>query len=131
MDFGEHAGRFVACVAVPADHAGKQIVVRADRPDGPVIARLTVHSTGGWGKLEVQAALLSPIRGTHDLYLSFTGSGVANLYWMQFAPPGAPTEPLQAGASSQPSADVAGRLGGSGAGQAAVAPGRAATQSAP
>lgn len=86
VDLGQGAGNFLACLAVPADHAGKQIVVRADRPDGPVVARLTVHSTGGWGNLQVQSTPLNPIHGTHDVYLSFTGSGVANLYWMRFAP---------------------------------------------
>lgn len=86
VDFGDHADTFLACLAVPADHAGKQIVVHADRPDGPVIARLTITSTGGWGNLQSEGTQLSPIHGTHDVYLSFTGSGVANLYWMRFGP---------------------------------------------
>lgn len=84
VDFGSDAAFFQACLAVPADRAGKQIVVRIDAGDGPVVARLTVQSTGGWGNLAVQSAPLSPVHGKHDVYLSFTGSGVANLYWMCF-----------------------------------------------
>ena len=87
VDFGDNAASFRACLAVPADHAGKQIVVRTDAPDGPVAARLTVQSTGGWGHLAVQSTRLSSVHGKHDVYLSFTGSGVANLYWLCFPAP--------------------------------------------
>lgn len=110
VDFGQGGGVFLACIAVPADHAGKQIVVRADRQDGPVIARLTVRSTGGWGKLEVQSTPLNPIQGTHDVYLSFTGSGVANLYWMRFAPAAVPSEGGKS-VGIQPFLDIIPRLG--------------------
>jgi len=87
VDFGDNAASFRACLAVPADHAGKQIVVRTDAADGPVAARLTVQSTGGWGHLAVQSTRLSSVHGKHDVYLSFTGSGVANLYWFCFPAP--------------------------------------------
>lgn len=105
VDFGRGAAAFLACVAVPADHAGHQIVVRTDRPDGPVIARLTVESTGGWGSLKVQSTPLKPVHGTHDVYLSFNGSGVANLYWIQFAPSETSDETEQ-NAATQPGSDA-------------------------
>jgi len=86
VDFGNDAGRLRASLAVPADHAGKQIIARIDKPNGSVIARLTVKSTGGWGKIEAEDAPLQPVNGVHDVYLSFNGSGVANLYWIKIVP---------------------------------------------
>ena len=86
VDFGQNSGRLQALLAVPADHAGKQIIVRVDKRNGPVLARLTVKSTGGWGHVQVQETPLAAVTGVHDIYLSFTGSGVANLYWLCFVP---------------------------------------------
>ena len=91
VDFGSGAATFTASVAVPAENAGKDIVVRVDNPHGPEIARLTVKSTGGWGKLQAQETQVSAVTGVHDVFLTFTGSGVANLYWIRFGMPQAAT----------------------------------------
>jgi RNA polymerase sigma factor (sigma-70 family) len=99
VDFGDKSCFFVTRLAVPADLAGKQIVVHIDRADGPVVCRLTVQSTGGWGHVVTQSAPLNPVQGVHDVYLGFTGSGVANLYQLQFTdalPQAAPTTRLAA-----------------------------------
>ena len=84
VDFASGAATFTASVAVPAENAGKDIVVRLDNVHGPEIARLTVKSTGGWGNLQSQEAPLTAVTGVHDVFLTFTGSGVANLYWIRF-----------------------------------------------
>lgn len=106
VDFGSDAAWFLALVAVPADHAGKDIVVHLDQRNGPVIARLKVAATGGWGAVVEQATRIDPVTGVHDIYLGFTGNGVANLYSLRFASDAA-LRPVQP--TSRPATEPASR----------------------
>lgn len=97
VDFGAGATLFQANLAVPADFAGKQIEIRIDRLDGPLLGALTTQATGGWERYTVQRINITPVSGVHDLYLIFRGGdGVANLDWVHFAPITAPAAPPQA-----------------------------------
>jgi RNA polymerase sigma factor (sigma-70 family) len=103
VDFGDGtpeagAARFVVYIAVPASNEGGEVAVHLDKPDGPVISRLRVAATGGWGKSAIQSAPVESAAGLHDVYLSFSGSGVGNLFWAMFV---GLTQP-------QPSDDVGG-----------------------
>jgi RNA polymerase sigma factor (sigma-70 family) len=92
VDFGDgnpntSAANLVTCVAVPASNAGGEICARLDKSDGPVISRLKVASTGGWGKVSFQHAPVEKVVGLHDVYFTFSGSGVGNVFWEMFVPP--------------------------------------------
>jgi RNA polymerase sigma factor (sigma-70 family) len=92
VDFGQggeqRATEFVARVSAdpPADGEPRSILVRIERPDGPVIATLAVTPTGGAGKWSTQtAAMTAALSGIHDVYLTFGGGkDVANLDWFKF-----------------------------------------------
>lgn len=88
VDFGNgDATRFVARVGVPAEHAGGQIAVRIGSTSGPLVATLTVASTGGFMSLtEQSAAMTATFSGLQDVYLVFeNGWGVGYLDWFKFA----------------------------------------------
>jgi len=78
-----------AMVAVPEKYVGNTIEVRQDGLEGPVLARLTVRSTGGhiWRPQSVRTAALAG--GVHDLFLRFSGGGW-NLDTFNFAPAARP-----------------------------------------
>jgi hypothetical protein len=80
---------FTAFVASPAQYAGNTIEVRQDSLEGPVLARLTVRSTGGhiWRPQSVRTT--THPGGIHDLFLRFSGGGW-NLDTFNFAPASRP-----------------------------------------
>jgi hypothetical protein len=89
LDFGNgspgiSAVQFAVCIAVPASNAGGEIRAHLDSPTGPVVSKLKIMSTGGWGKTAIQSAPVESVTGVHDVYLTFWGSGVGNLFWAQF-----------------------------------------------
>ena len=56
--------------------AGGTIGVRTGSPTGPLLGSVAVPNTGGWSTYaDVSAALTNVPSGTHNLYLTFTGSG--------------------------------------------------------
>ena len=71
VDFTQTAPtRFVARAA--ADNvAGGEIEVRVDSLTGPLIGTCAITSTGGWNTFAEFTATLSPMTGTHDIYLVF------------------------------------------------------------
>lgn len=67
---------FTAMVACPDKYAGNTMDVRLDRLDGPVLAKLTVKSTGSHGDWHTQSAPTLPHSGgIHDVFLRFSGGG--------------------------------------------------------
>ena len=85
VDFGPGANWFSASVTVSDNLAGNTIEVRLRDPRGPILAALTVESTGGWGNFTSQVAPMTPISGVHDIYLTFSGgNSVADLAWFKF-----------------------------------------------
>jgi hypothetical protein len=74
IDFGaKGAAKFFASVAATAD--GNAIELRIDDPASEAIATLKVKPTGALDKWESQSAAVPGVKGIHDLYLKFTGSG--------------------------------------------------------
>jgi arabinoxylan arabinofuranohydrolase len=85
VDFGSKgATNFLANVA--ATTAGSTIALRLDSETGVTIGTLKVNSTGDLDKWETQSCKITGVRGVHDLYLKFFGSGtpVMNVDWWKF-----------------------------------------------
>jgi hypothetical protein len=84
----KRATSFVARLAAeePADGEPRSILVRIERPDGPVIATLPVRPTGGPTAWAAQTTpLTTAVSGVHDVYLTFGGGkDVARLDWFKF-----------------------------------------------
>jgi arabinoxylan arabinofuranohydrolase len=73
-DFGEKGtSKFLARIAATVE--GNSIELRIDSLTANVIATLKVKSTGALDKWELQPATVTGVKGIHDLYLKFTGSG--------------------------------------------------------
>ncbi len=60
-------------MAATAD--GNAIELRIDSPTSDAIGTLNVKPTGALEKWEAQSTAVSGVKGIHDLYLKFTGSG--------------------------------------------------------
>ena len=77
VDFGESGAQsFVARIA--SEHGGT-LIVRTDTPSGRIHARLSVPSTDGeWVDLPID--LISSIKGVHDIYFMFRGTGSDQLF---------------------------------------------------
>jgi len=91
VDFGQRPAAVDVSCGVRKQYAGHMIQFRIDKFDGPVIAELKVRDTGDFTQFETQRTAVKPVSGTHDLYLTFTGNGVANIEWFQFSKDGAPS----------------------------------------
>jgi aryl-phospho-beta-D-glucosidase BglC (GH1 family) len=88
IEFTPDRNILVANLAVGNTDAGRQIEIRLDQVTGTVIGTLTVAGTGGWWTFVEQGVVISPTTGTHDVYLTFAGSGgVANIDWFAFKMP--------------------------------------------
>lgn len=72
-DFGSaNPGFFGASVASAL--RGGRIEVRADAPDGQLLATLDVPHTGGWEEWQyIETPLLENVSGVHDLYFMMVG----------------------------------------------------------
>jgi hypothetical protein len=69
--------------------SGGQVEVWLDSIDtGTKIATCTIGSTGGWATFAAfSAAVTTPVTGTHDVYLKFTGTTtdkICQLQWVKF-----------------------------------------------
>lgn len=89
VDFGAGVSNFTASIAVGNEFAGKQIEIRLDAPDGPLVGTLTVQGTGGFSNYVAQSTAVAlngaNVTGLHDVVLVFTGgNGVGNLDWIAF-----------------------------------------------
>jgi RNA polymerase sigma factor (sigma-70 family) len=82
---------FLAVVSCPPEYAGHEFEVHVDTLTGPIIARLTVESTGGHGTFLPEVAPVDPgFTGTHDIFLRFNTGGGFNLKSIKFVMDGRP-----------------------------------------
>jgi RNA polymerase sigma factor (sigma-70 family) len=100
VDFGRGAGYVHVNCGVRTQYAGRSIVFRIDDVNGPIIAQLKVRDTGEFSNFEVQTASVDPVKGLHDVYLTFNGNGVANIEWFQFSSDSKPPPPVPTTAPS-------------------------------
>jgi hypothetical protein len=74
LDFGaKGTAKFLASVAATAE--GAAIELRIDSLTADPIGTLKVKPTGTLDKCEMQSTAVTGVKGIHDLYLKFTGSG--------------------------------------------------------
>ena len=71
VDFSEGTSEFEAVLA--SSEAGGEIELRIDSLDGEVIGTLNVNQTNGWEEWKKQVIEVSNVKGTHDLYMVFSG----------------------------------------------------------
>lgn len=86
VQFGSGVQSVRLQLALPASNRGGYVELRLDSLDGPRIATHYVQPTGSWDTYFSQQLNVSPVSGTHNLYLVFKGrSGVANLRSVMFS----------------------------------------------
>src|SRR5581483_8240266 len=73
VDFGSGVSSFIANVASAPQFAGGNLDVRLDSLTGPLIASLTITSTGSWSTFAAETINTLAASGIHDLYLVFRG----------------------------------------------------------
>jgi glucosylceramidase len=75
----------VACYAGTSGTCSGTLEFHLDSATGPMIATLSIPSTGGWQDWTTVSANASGASGTHNLYVVFTGaSSIGNLNWFRF-----------------------------------------------
>ncbi len=86
---------FSLLVAVPPATANQRIEARIDAYDGPVVASVTIASTGSWHDFVWQSvALQRPVSELHDLYIVGVGDkDIANIDAIDFIGGGTPNPP--------------------------------------
>ena len=87
VDFGNKSPkRFTATVASAL--RGGTLEVRTDSISGPLLAELTIPSTGGWECWKtLQADIVKPVTGIQDIYFVFKGRKGCKLFnfdWYKF-----------------------------------------------
>lgn len=81
FDFQEASNQVALTVGVPQQNSGGELELRIDSVDGPVIATMTIQSTGGWDQRQRQSQSIQPTSGIHDLFLvAKSGSAIGNVY---------------------------------------------------
>ncbi|GAA2857236.1 hypothetical protein Acy02nite_66510 [Actinoplanes cyaneus] len=73
-------------VASAAGVSGR-VQLRLDTPDADPVGELSVSNTGGWQTWRTDIAALTPVTGTHTVYVTFTApddSEFMNVNWIQF-----------------------------------------------
>jgi hypothetical protein len=90
---------FCAVLACPPQFAGSDIEVHVTSADGPLIAKLMVEASGGYGTFTPQVSPVEGgIGGVQDVYLVFTGGGF-NLKSFKFVIDGRPADSRIGGTS--------------------------------
>ncbi|MCJ8208600.1 glycoside hydrolase family 43 protein [Mucilaginibacter sp. RS28] len=84
LDFRNGARSFSANVA--AKEKGGQIEIRIDGKDGKLIGTCKIQPTGGLETYNIQQATVEKVKGIHDVYFVFKGTGtdLFNFDWWQF-----------------------------------------------
>ena len=84
VDFKAGAKRFAAAIAGQSKDA--LIEIHLDAVDGPVPAVLKVKSTGSNARWMVQRCSINKVKGVHDMYFVFKGTGrsLFNFDWWKF-----------------------------------------------
>ncbi|AJE43486.1 glycoside hydrolase family 16 protein [Streptomyces nodosus] len=89
VDFGSSAAtQFYGRVANgAAQGVGGLVEVRLDNRSNAPIGSFAVGNTGGWQNWQTVPANISPVTGTHDVYLTFTSgqpNDFVNVNWFSF-----------------------------------------------
>ncbi|MET0415682.1 MAG: carbohydrate-binding protein, partial [Actinoplanes sp.] len=74
-------------VRVASDSDGGLMEIRLDALDSPAIGKLAVTRTGGWQTWRTDVVPLTPVTGTHTVYLTFVrpdANEFVNLNWVLF-----------------------------------------------
>ncbi len=68
---------------IGSNGAAAALEVRLDSPDGNLIGKMDVKSTGGWQKWNTQSCTIESTEGNHDIYFVFTGGDgyLCNMKW--------------------------------------------------
>ncbi|GIF10047.1 carbohydrate-binding protein [Actinoplanes teichomyceticus] len=64
-----------------------RVQIRLDSPDAEPAGELSVSNTGGWQSWRTAVAALTPVTGTHTVYVTFTAnhdSEFMNVNWIRF-----------------------------------------------
>lgn len=82
------AARFAARVASDVgDGVTGQLEIRLDSPGSPPVGSLTVGNLGGWQDWQTQSTVITPVTGTHTVFLTFacqTDTEFLNLNYFAF-----------------------------------------------
>ena len=67
-------------------NSGQKLRIHLDSPDNAPVGEITIPETAEWSEyVESNAQLYSAIpAGEHDIYITFTGRGTSNLYYVEF-----------------------------------------------
>ncbi|OPZ87838.1 MAG: Endo-1,4-beta-xylanase Z precursor [Firmicutes bacterium ADurb.Bin419] len=86
VDFGSGASGFQASVS--SGTSGGKIELRLDGITGSLIGTCEIAGTGGWQTWTTVKFDISEVKGTHDLYMKFTGGSgyLFNINWWEFSP---------------------------------------------
>jgi hypothetical protein len=74
-------------VRVASDAEDGRMDVRLDSPGATPVGTLRVTKTGGWQNWRTDEVTLTPVTGTHTVYLTFAKDGdgeFLNVNWLQF-----------------------------------------------
>jgi hypothetical protein len=85
--FGDVPARKAKFRVASAAAASGRVQIRLDTPDAEPVGELSVSNTGGWQNWRTDAAALTPVTGTHTVYVTFTASDESefmNINWIQF-----------------------------------------------
>lgn len=87
MDFGKNPPNGLL-LPLPVPLRGGTLEVRTDSISGPLIAELTIPSTGGWECWKtLQTDIVKPVTGIQDIYFVFKGRKGCKLFnfdWYKF-----------------------------------------------
>ena len=74
---------------IGSNGARASLEVRLDAPDGKVIGRMDVKSSGGWQTWNTQSCTIEKTKGKHDLYFVFCGEEgyLFNINWWRLDAP--------------------------------------------
>jgi hypothetical protein len=85
--FGDVPAKKAKFRVASAAAASGRVQIRLDTPDAEPVGELSVSNTGGWQNWRTDAAALTPVTGTHTVYVTFTAnddSEFMNINWIQF-----------------------------------------------
>nr|WP_296065706.1 carbohydrate-binding protein [uncultured Actinoplanes sp.] len=72
-------------VRVASDADGGRMEVHIDSPEKPAVGALSVTRTGGWQSWRTDLVTLTPVTGTHTVFLTFVrpdGNEFLNVNWL-------------------------------------------------
>ncbi len=74
---------------IGSNGAAAALEVRLDAPDGKLIGKMDIKSTGGWQKWTTQNCKIDAVSGKHDVYFVFTGGEgyLYNVNWWRLNKP--------------------------------------------